>query len=184
MDIPVLKAEMRKRAMAARDALSPSVRAAASEALLRWMEVADFRELLPAPGSSVAGYLAIRSEIDPMPLMQHLQRQDYRLALPRITPDGLVFHLWQQEGALVPGPFNTLEPPAHWPLAHPDLFLVPLLAFDAEGHRLGYGRAYYDRAFAAFPAAKRIGLAFTVQEVPKVPVEGHDARLDLVLTEV
>ena len=114
--------------------------------------------------------------------MQSLKREGYRLALPRITPEGLAFHLWQ-EGTLAPGPFKTLEPPADWPLAQPDLFLVPLLAFDTAGHRLGYGRAYYDRAFATFPDAKRIGIAFRMQKVPEVPVEPHDARLDLVLTE-
>ena len=168
--------------MVARDALSPDERATAALVLVERAKAADFRAFLPPPGRIIAGYLPIRSEMDPQPLMEHLKCEGYHLALPRITQEGLAFHLWQ-EGALVSGPFKTLEPPPEWPLAAPDLFLVPLLAFDAAGHRLGYGRAYYDRAFVAFPAAKRVGIAFGMQEVPEVPIEPHDARLDLVLTE-
>jgi 5-formyltetrahydrofolate cyclo-ligase len=181
-DIIAHKAAMRRQIMTARDALTPEARAAAAEALVGRAMAADFQALLPPMGGIITGYLPIRSEIDPQPLMQHLAQAGHRLALPRITPEGIVFHLWEA-GPLVPGPFKVLEPPAEWPIAEPALFLVPLLAFDAAGHRLGYGRAYYDRAFRAHPVAKRVGLAFAMQEVPEVPVEPHDARLDLVLTE-
>jgi 5-formyltetrahydrofolate cyclo-ligase len=67
-------------------------------------------------------------------------------------------------------------------LAEPALFLVPLLAFDAGLNRLGYGKAYYDRAFARWPGSQRVGIAYRCQQVPKVPVEAHDLPLHQVLT--
>ncbi len=182
MDIALAKVELRQRMRALRDALDPDFRLAGAEALVRRRDDPAFRRLLPGPGGTIAGYLPIRSEIDPRPLMAQLRDGGFRLALPRITEDELAFHLWTGDEALVPGPFGTSEPAAHWPIAAPDLFLTPLLAFDAAGGRLGYGRGHYDRAFATHPAAHRVGLAFAMLEVPAVPSEPHDVRLDLVLT--
>jgi 5-formyltetrahydrofolate cyclo-ligase len=80
-----------------------------------------------------------------------------------------------------------MSPPPGAPIAEPDLILVPLVAFDRRGHRLGYGRGYYDRAIAAARANGRrvplVGLAFAVQEVELIPAEPHDVRLDWVVTE-
>ena len=176
-----LKAALRRRVLAERDALSAEYRARCANALAGKVQSTAFRALLPPSGATIAGYWPIRSEIDPRPLMQALRAEGYRIALPRMVGEALAFHLWEEWQALVAGPFGTREPAPDWPEAAPDLFLTPLAAFDAEGRRLGYGRGFYDRAFAQWPEAKRVGLAFAVQDVSEVPVEAHDARLDLVL---
>jgi len=176
------KAALRRVILAERDALSAEYRARCASALAGKASSTALRTLLPPPGAIIAGYWPIRSEMDPRPLMQALRAAGYRIALPRILGEELAFHLWEDGKAPVAGPFGTREPAPDWPEAAPDLFLTPLAAFDAEGQRLGYGRGFYDRAFAQWPAAKRVGLAFAAQKVAEVPTEAHDARLDLVLT--
>jgi 5-formyltetrahydrofolate cyclo-ligase len=98
----------------------------------------------------------------------------------------LGFHLWTPETALVPGPFGTLRPATAAPVT-PRLLIVPLLAFDAGGTRLGYGGGYYDRTLARLRAAdaatRAVGFAFAAQEVPKLPATATDARLDALVTE-
>jgi 5-formyltetrahydrofolate cyclo-ligase len=175
------KAELRRTMIATRDALLQPKRFAASRALLEeehWEKLLPF---LPRKGGTIATYIAMRSELDPGLLVMRLVAQGYALACPRVTPAGLTFHRVSSAAELVPGPFGTREPPADAALLAPDLFLTPLLAFDAEGFRLGYGKAYYDRAFAAFPKAKRIGIAFGFQRVAHVPRAPHDLPLHAVL---
>lgn len=175
------KAEMRRMMIAARDAVPRPARFAASRALLdeeHWEKLLPF---LPPQGGTIATYIAMRSELDPGLLVMRLVAQGYAMACPRVTPEGLNFHRVSSAAELVPGPFGTREPPADAPVMKPDLFLTPLLAFDAEGFRLGYGKAYYDRAFATFPEAKRIGVAFGFQQVAHVPREPHDLPLHAVL---
>jgi 5-formyltetrahydrofolate cyclo-ligase len=83
---------------------------------------------------------------------------------------------------LTPGAFGVHEPLAHWPAISPRVLLVPLLAFDAEGYRLGYGGGFYDRTLAALQA-RAIGIAFAGQRVDFLPRDAHDYPLDAVLTE-
>jgi 5-formyltetrahydrofolate cyclo-ligase len=175
------KTALRRRMAALRDALPATVRAGRAGLLADRLDDPAFQALLPAPGGMVAGYHPIRSELDPLPLLERLAKAGFRRALPRVTPDGLVFHEWPEAEPPVPGAFGIPEPSPHWPIAAPDLFLTPLLAFDSGGGRLGYGRGHYDRLFAARPAARRVGIAYREQEVPAVPRGPWDARLDLVL---
>lgn len=146
--------------------------------------------LVPPVGSVVAGYWPFRTEIDPRPLMRALAERGARLALPRTppkgSPAGLSFHLWDEAEALAPGGFGVHEPRADAPPVEPDLVLVPLLAFDRTGARLGYGAGHYDRtlpALRARPGFRAIGLAFAAQEVDRLPAEAHDAPLDGIVTE-
>jgi 5-formyltetrahydrofolate cyclo-ligase len=81
------------------------------------------------------------------------------------------------------GAYGILEPSAGWPVAHPKILLVPLLAFDAHGHRLGYGGGFYDRTIEALKPDRTIGVAFAGQEVEALPHEAHDIALDCVITE-
>ena len=83
---------------------------------------------------------------------------------------------------LAPGAFGIHEPLDIWPRATPQILLVPLLAFDAAGHRLGYGGGFYDRTLALLKAPA-IGIAYAGQQTEKLPAEEHDARLNAVLTE-
>lgn len=147
-------------------------------------------ELRPPPGGVVGGYHPFRTEIDPRPLMATLQAAGCVLALPCTPPRGsdagLAFRRLDPTHTLAPSAFGVAEPPAHAERVEPDLVLVPLLAFDRTGARLGYGAGHYDRTLprlAARPGLRAIGLAYAAQEVERLPVEPHDARLDGILTE-
>lgn len=182
------KAALRTRMLALRKAAA-AAQPHAGEALA----AAFPARLCPAPGGVVAGYRPFRSEIDPGPLMARLATIGCALALPR-TParraphpgDGeLTFHAWRIVGPLVRSDWGVMEPPADAEIVRPDLVLVPLLAFDRRGGRLGYGQGHYDRALAALKAqgsVRLVGLAFAEQEVSALPVEAHDIALDWIIT--
>ena len=138
----------------------------------------------PPKGAIIAGYWPMGDEMDPRPLMLALASRGHALALPVTPPRGqpLAFHAWAPGAALRPGPMGTSEPVAGEEL-RPDVVLVPLLAFDRAGQRLGYGGGYYDRTLAALPGAKAIGIAYAGQEMPEVPAGPQDIRLSLIATE-
>lgn len=140
------------------------------------------------PGTIVSGYAAMRSEINPSPLMRKLAEAGAQLALPVVVGRGkpLIMRAWSFGQPLVRGVWGIREPPSHAPSVDPDVLIVPLLAFDRRGYRLGYGAGYYDRTINALRARKAViavGLAFASQEVDAIPFTPQDARLDLVLTE-
>ncbi len=142
---------------------------------------------LPAP-AIVAGYWPIREEISSLTLLRLLHERGQPCALSRLDAEGepLSFRRWSPGDPLEDGPFDIPQPRAAAPACAPDALLIPLLAFDRQGHRLGYGRGYYDRALAELKAKKTIcavGLAFAVQEVQHVPAASHDIQLDYIATE-
>jgi 5-formyltetrahydrofolate cyclo-ligase len=106
------------------------------------------------------------------------------VAFPRVTgkDQPLEFHHVPDGEVLAPGSFGIPEPLESWPRAVPDVLLVPLLAFDASGHRLGYGGGFYDRTLALLNVPA-IGIAYAGQEIPSIPFSPHDRTLDMVLTE-
>lgn len=138
-------------------------------------------------GPTVAVYLPIGSEIDPRPLMGKLIEAGANLALPCVQGDGtMVYRAYKRGDMLEQRPFGLLEPNAEVPLVNPTLVITPLLAFDRNGNRLGYGKGHYDRALAKLRESGRVfvcGLAFFGQEVEAVPAESHDVPLDWVMTE-
>ncbi len=177
------KAELRREALTRRDALPAEIRKAGAEAV-----AARAFPLAIAPGTIVSGFMPLKSEINPLPLMRKLADAGARLALPVVAGRGkpLVMRSWQWGEPLVPGVWGIKEPPRAAPEVEPDILLVPLLAFDRNGHRIGYGAGYYDLTIAQLRAKKPIaavGIAFAAQEVESVPRTAFDARLDLVLTE-
>ncbi|MDB5429676.1 MAG: 5-formyltetrahydrofolate cyclo-ligase [Caulobacter sp.] len=139
---------------------------------------------------TVAAYHPFRNEIDPGPLLDRFAAAGAVLALP-VTPardsaDGLTFRVWRDGAELKPGHFAVHEPHPDEPLADPDIVLAPLLAFDRQGHRLGYGAGHFDRTIAELRARKSVlyvGLAYAGQELAELPAEAHDQRLDAILTE-
>ena len=142
----------------------------------------------PPAGTVISGYAAIRSEIDPVPLMRKLAAAGMQLALPTVMARGqsLVFRTWAPGDKLMLGALGIPEPSPAAAEVVPDIMLVPLAAFDRTGHRIGYGAGYYDHTFAHLRKAKAvtgIGLAFAVQEIKAVPAMPHDVALDYVLTE-
>ncbi|MEM8987222.1 MAG: 5-formyltetrahydrofolate cyclo-ligase [Pseudomonadota bacterium] len=143
---------------------------------------------LPLKSRILAGYWPMRDEADPRALMDAARAAGGALALPTISQPKhpLVFKSYTPGEALASGPHGTSEPgPAAMALT-PDIVLVPLLAFDRRGGRLGYGGGYYDRTLAALRAkgsVTAIGLAYAAQEVDAVPTDPLDERLDWVVTE-
>ena len=177
------KAQLRREALARRDALPVEIRKAVAEAI-----AARAFPVAVAPGVIVSGFMPLKSEINPLPLMRKLADAGARLALPVVIGLGkpLIMRSWQWGEPLVPGVWGIRQPPPTAPELQPDVLLVPLLAFDRRGHRIGYGAGYYDLTIAQLRAKKPIaavGIAFAVQEVESLPRTAFDARLDLVLTE-
>lgn len=139
-----------------------------------------------APAAAVAGYFPLRDEADPRGLMAALAARGHPLALPCVVPGApLVFRAWTMGDTLHANPraYGIAEPLASVPIVVPALVLVPLLAFDAAGTRLGYGGGYYDRTLAALTGARAIGIAYAGQEVPALPRAAHDHPLEAVITE-
>jgi 5-formyltetrahydrofolate cyclo-ligase len=181
--IDAIKAELRREAIARRDAMPAETRAAGAEAI-----AARAFPVAMRPGTIVSGLMPLKSEINPLPLMKALTGQGARLALPVIAGRGapLIMRSWKFDEPLDRGQWGIREPKADAAEVEPDIILVPLLVFDRTGHRIGYGAGYYDLTIAALRGRKpivAIGLAFAAQEVPAVPATPRDARLDLVLTE-
>jgi 5-formyltetrahydrofolate cyclo-ligase len=137
-----------------------------------------------AKGTVVGGYHALPDEADPALLLERLVELGCHIAFPRVAAKGqpLEFHRVPDGEVLAPGVFGIHEPMDIWPRATPQLLLVPLLAFDAAGHRLGYGGGFYDRTIALLKVPA-IGIAYAGQEVPALPADDHDMVLNGVLTE-
>jgi 5-formyltetrahydrofolate cyclo-ligase len=177
------KTAIRRDARARRDALPPEVRAAAAQAI-----AARPFPVAVAPGAIVSGFMPMKSEINPIPLMRALADAGARLALPVIAGKGkpLIMRAFAFGDTLASGVWGIREPKPEAPEVLPDIVLVPLLAFARNGHRVGYGAGYYDMTIAALRAHKTllaVGIAFAAQEIASVPTTPRDARLDLVLTE-
>ncbi|MGO9697769.1 MAG: 5-formyltetrahydrofolate cyclo-ligase [Xanthobacteraceae bacterium] len=181
--IAIKKSDLRREAMARRDALPPDARQAAAEAI-----AARQFPFAITPGTIVSGFMPLKSEINPLPLMRKLAGQGARLALPVVAGRGkpLIMREWVFGEPLIAGVWGIREPQPGAAEVDPDMLLVPLLAFERAGHRIGYGAGYYDLTLGQLRTRKpviAVGLAFAVQEVPAVPATPRDARLDLVLTE-
>ncbi|QKS01498.1 5-formyltetrahydrofolate cyclo-ligase [Sphingomonas sp. CL5.1] len=175
------------------EALSKStIRAAARAARARFVAThgadvpcpAPFRGLL-SRGLTVASYMPLGSEADPAQLARAAVEAGCAIALPhvvdRATP--LRFLAWDTEAALAAGPFGLAQPHDHWAELAPDIILTPLVAFTRGLDRLGQGAGHYDRAFAQFPDARRIGVALSAQEVEALPVDPWDMPLHAIATE-
>jgi 5-formyltetrahydrofolate cyclo-ligase len=177
------KAALRREALARRDAFAPDMRAAAAQAI-----AARPFPVAPPLGAIVSGFMPLKSEINPIPLMRRLVEVGAKLALPVVAGRGkpLTMRAYAFGDALASGQWGIREPTPDAPEVFPDILLVPLLAFDRRGHRIGYGAGYYDMTITALRASKSVtavGIAYAMQEIAAVPVTSRDARLDLVLTE-
>ena len=185
-----LKRDLRVDMIARRAALADQVHADAREALVR-----IWRRERPVPARegtgtvpAISAFWPMGEEIDIRPLLQALHDDGHTLCLPRTPKRGepLTFHAWQPGDPLERGPVGTSQPPAVAPVIEPDALIVPLLAVDPAGFRLGYGGGYYDRTLTRLRqrrAITAIGVGFEVQRIDRVPTGPNDARLDFLLTE-
>jgi 5-formyltetrahydrofolate cyclo-ligase len=142
----------------------------------------------PRPGAVISGYWPLEGEFDPRPLMERLVERGYVVGLPVVIGRDrpLQFRDWRPGIALVPGPFRVPTPPPDASPVEPQILLVPMLAFDREGYRLGYGGGFYDRTLEQLRAragALAVGTAFDGQEVAHVPHGNFDQPIDWIVTE-
>ncbi|MCC7540289.1 MAG: 5-formyltetrahydrofolate cyclo-ligase [Deltaproteobacteria bacterium] len=179
-----VKGEIRRRMRQIRGALPERAWADKSrEVCARALELDPIRS-----ATTVAAYVPIKREVDPAGVLAAVRARGGRLALPRVVADDgrLAFH-WIPEGTtLEAGPLGTSEPPIDAPTCETDaidLVLVPALAVDPRGERIGYGRGYYDRSLAALGRAVRVVLAFDFQVIPEVPVTEGDEPVAFVVTD-
>lgn len=177
-----VKAIIRAQALERRDALAGAFRAEAAEA------IAARGFPLRVAGQRVSGFMPIKTEINPVPLMRRAVAEGATLALPIIRGRGqaLDMHDWALDAPLDKRQWGIREPRFDTKVVFPDIVITPLAAFDRRGYRVGYGAGYFDMTLNELRARKNIvaiGMAFACQEVDAVPTEPHDARLDFVLTE-
>lgn len=176
-DLIEAKRALRQRMLAAREAWDP---VAAGRSLAAHV----LREVPPRPGAVVSGFWPIGHEIDIRPLLHALHERGHPIVLP-VTPkrgSPLTFRLWRPGDVMEQERFGTFRPVGEE--RTPDFLLVPLLAFDGRGHRLGYGAGFYDRTLAALPPKRcALGVAYAAQEVPEVPAGPNDVALDAVATD-
>jgi 5-formyltetrahydrofolate cyclo-ligase len=175
------KDELRRKALAQRDAMSEEKRLALSRALVAYASM-----LFPTK-ETIAAFWPIRSEIDPRPLMVALYVRGNKLALPCVVKKGtMIFRLLMDKEKLLNPSFRR-EPRSDGVVIDPTTILLPLVAFDGEGNRIGYGGGYYDRTIARMHerglSPRLIALAFNCQQVHNIPVEPHDVPLEAILTE-
>ena len=183
-DILESKKALRARMKAWRAGLGGDAQARAAEAVAR--QGLDFLQPRPSKGSIVSGFCPMADEFRVWPLLRRLAGEGYRLALPVMQGkrQPLLFRAWAPGDAMDKAVWGIAEPKADKPAVEPDIVIVPLLAFDRAGWRLGYGGGFYDRTLADLRAHKTIdaiGLAFDEQEVDAVPHLDYDQRLDWVL---
>jgi len=178
------KREMRKSASLLRARLAERDGISAANSLVGFAETFN----LDAPDVVVSGYMPIGSEIDCRTLLDQFHQRGFTLGLPLVTAAStpLTFLRYCPGDTLVKGNFDVLTPEHDVERVSPTILLIPLLAFDDKGYRLGYGGGFYDRTLALLRqqnTIKAIGLAFSGQEVNAVPHDELDQPLDCVLCE-
>jgi 5-formyltetrahydrofolate cyclo-ligase len=178
------KAALRQETITRRDAMPAAARQQAAEII-----AAREFPIAIVPRTIVSGFMPLKSEINPIPLMRKLAGAGATLALPLVQGRGqpLTMRAYAFGDALASGQWGIREPKPEAAEVFPDILLVPLAAFDRAGHRIGYGAGYYDMTIVRLRAMKpitAIGIAYAAQEIDAVPATPRDARLDLVLTEL
>lgn len=177
-----LRAKLRQRRRAANAANGVAIAALAAERFLAAIPV--------QAGQRVSGYWPMDDELDPRPLLRALRQRGAIILLPGVATQKaqpLVFRRWDDISVAPPaGRFGIPAPPTDAPVLTPDILIVPLVGFDAAGHRLGMGGGFYDATLAALRGGGEIlavGYAFAVQQVAELPSGLLDERLDWAVTE-
>lgn len=171
------KSDLRRELAARRDAVPiPERDDLARAAALQVARVPEW-----AAARLVGLYVPIKSETPTRPLLELALREEKSVAVPRVAGDALAYHVVRSFEGLAPGAFGIPEPAAA-DAVKPDVVIVPGLAFDASGARLGYGRGYFDRLLSDY-GGTAIGLAFDFQVLARLPQDTHDVAVDVVATE-
>lgn len=183
MSDPTDKTALRREMRAKRDAFVAAL--SAPERRLTFSRAPAPLSSMFAPGSTVAGYVAMGSEADPSKLLDAALEAGCTIALPhvvsRVSP--MRFLRWAPGDPLIDGPFGLKQPDADCETVIPDIVLVPLLAFDDRLNRLGQGAGHYDRALSLLSDARKVGIAWSIQQADELAADPWDIPLDAVLTE-
>lgn len=177
------KQKIRKQLIADRQAILPETASAASASIIKYILGVIPKDL------AVAGYCAMRGEVDVSRALEQLYARGNNIALPLVIDEGkiLKFLTWTPESPLIEGKFGISCPQPHLPEIIPDTLIVPMVAFDAEGNRLGYGGGYYDATIKYLRMRNKdlnvIGMAYAMQRVESLPVHSGDQKMDMVVTE-
>ncbi|MDK1377277.1 MULTISPECIES: 5-formyltetrahydrofolate cyclo-ligase [unclassified Sinorhizobium] len=181
IDVKRWRTSERARLIAQRLAMSPDVRAGCEAQIVSRLhaEIGDVRGLV------VSVYWPFRGEPDLRPLMRQIADDGGQCALPVVVEKGqpLEFHAWRPGDKLVRGIWNIPVPAEHASCT-PDIVVAPVVGFDPSCYRLGYGGGYYDRTLARMAAKGRVlGVGFAQSRIPTIYPQGHDIRMDVVVTE-
>ena len=167
----------RKKMLLLREGISPEDRKIAENSInLRLIEFLENSEY-----KVVAGYYPIKSEVSILKSLEYCSFKS--ICLPRINGKQLVFKRWNV-GDIIEKNKYCYEPLESSETVIPDLIILPCLAYDNDGHRIGYGAGYYDRALEKIPNAKTVLVAFSVQELEKIDADDWDKKVDYVINEV
>jgi 5-formyltetrahydrofolate cyclo-ligase len=181
-------AELKKSARSA----AAIVRKAAHEGLQHTAPLALVSHPFPVKPESgrqiVSAFYPYKSEIDTRPLLGKLAGEGWTTCLPIVIGEGLPleFRRWLPGEPTIPGVWGIPRPPDLAPIMEPDVLIIPMLAFDRAGYRLGYGGGFYDRTLEKLRIRKTIiaiGAAYSAQEISRVPISTHDQALDFIITE-
>ncbi|MGE5145471.1 MAG: 5-formyltetrahydrofolate cyclo-ligase [Candidatus Eiseniibacteriota bacterium] len=193
-EVEAAKAALRTEAKARRTAACRALGANGATQIGTAIRDRFLATLKPAARIVVGSYWPFGDEVDTRPLLHHLHDLGHVCAVAAVVARGrpLKFRRWHPGQAFVAGTLGEPAPPPEAPEEKPELLLVPLLAFDRRGYRLGYGGGYFDRTIAVLRAAPdmagvggvlAVGVAYAAQEIAMVPTERHDQRLDWIVTE-
>ncbi len=145
---------------------------------------------LPPKGSVISAYMPFNAEMNVKPLMAHLINEGYQIVIPHVMPDlaALEFRTWTPQTPVKRNLHGIEEADTrHSEVLLPDFLIVPLLAFDVKGNRMGYGSGQFDRTFAQLMKSRKkfdtVGVAYESQREEQVPVDEHDFPLDIIVTE-
>jgi len=176
------KTALRQQAKEARSLLSPSQIAEHSKIISqRLLDLLNGFE-------TVMVYASKAPEVETKDLIVDLNRRGVRVIVPIIERETCSLRLSYllDPAVLLPSTFNVPEPVGHELPARPEevqAVIIPMLAFDAEGNRLGYGAGYYDRFLCRYPHPQKIGIAFSCQQAQSIPVDENDVKMDYIVTE-
>ena len=175
----MLKFELRKKILRAREKVNNKNNQINFNELIKILKKEKVNKKI------IGGYYPINFEIDDLPLLRKFEKKNFCISLPIIKKNfQMDFYEWSFSDPLKVNKYGIPEPEIK-NIVYPDILLIPLVAFDKNLNRLGYGGGYYDRLINKLSKKKniiKIGLAYTIQKINKVPINAHDQKLDYIVT--
>ena len=174
------KSEIRKKILKIRKKRSSNISEINFKYLLKILKKVEISNQI------IGGYYPYNYEVDSIPILEEFQRKNFQISLPKIKKNSQMdFYIWSSKDPLMINNYGIPEPVSN-KVRYPDILLVPLVAYDKNLNRVGYGGGFYDRYFQKIKKIKKIvtiGLAYSFQRIKKIPINKHDIKLDFIITE-